>query len=83
MGGWKPPWGIELRVDMASAYVMFVVSGVAAIVLPFGPGSVNLSVPKHRMYLFYAAFLLCLCGRTDRVRKRRRIDTSDVSARLN
>ena len=62
MGGWRPPWGIELRVDSASAYVMFVVSAVAAIVLPFGPGSVNLSVPKHRMYLFYAAFLLCLTG---------------------
>ena len=62
MGGWAPPWGVELRIDSANAYVMFVVTAVASVVLPFGAGSANLSVPPHRMYLFYAAFLLCITG---------------------
>lgn len=62
MGGWAPPWGIELRVDTANAYVMLLISAIASVVLLFGAGSAQLSVAKHRMYLFYAAFLLCMTG---------------------
>lgn len=62
MGGWRPPWGIELRVDLANAFVLTLVSMIASVVLPFGAGSANVTVPDHRLYLFYAAFLLCLTG---------------------
>ena len=62
MGGWAPPWGIELRIDAANAYVMLLISAIASVVLLFGAGSAHLSVAKHRMYLFYAAFLLCMTG---------------------
>ena len=62
MGGWAPPLGIEYRVDAANAYVLLIVSGIASVVMPFGLGSANLTVPPHRKHLFYAAFLLCLTG---------------------
>jgi len=32
LGGWSPPWGIEYRVDPLSAFVLVVVTAVAAVV---------------------------------------------------
>ena len=62
MGGWAPPLGIEYRIDLANAYVMVIVSAVAAVVLPFGPTGAGLDLERGREYLFYAAFLLCIAG---------------------
>ena len=62
LGGWEPPLGIELVIDPVNAFLLVLVSAMAAIVLPFGPGSATLAIPPGRHHLFYAAFLLCLCG---------------------
>jgi len=62
LGGWAPPLGIELRVDLLNAYLLLIVSGISAVVFPFGLGTSGLSIPEGREYLFYSAFLLALCG---------------------
>jgi len=62
MGGWAPPLGIELRVDLLNAYVLVIVSGIASVVLPFGIEGAKLRIPRERTYLFYAAFLLGVSG---------------------
>ena len=62
LGGWEPPLGIEYRIGPSNAYVMLIVSAIAAVVLPFGLGSANVTVPPNRKHLFYAAFLLCITG---------------------
>lgn len=62
LGGWAAPWGIEYRVDALGSFVALIVSGIAALVLTFARRSVAAEVPPGRVYLFYAAFLLCLCG---------------------
>jgi multicomponent Na+:H+ antiporter subunit D len=62
LGGWAPPWGIELRVDQVNALVLTLVSGMSAVVLPFALGSLRDEVASDRIYLFYASWLLCLCG---------------------
>ncbi len=61
LGGWDPPWGIEYRVDVVSAYVLVIVTAIASVVLPVGSG-VGMAIPTGRKHLFYAAFLLCLAG---------------------
>ena len=61
-GGWKPPWGIAYSVDVVNAYVLLIVSAIASVVLPVGPGAAAHSIPKGREYLFYASFLACLAG---------------------
>ena len=33
LGGWPAPWGIEYRIDAANAFLLVLVSGMAAIVL--------------------------------------------------
>jgi len=62
LGGWEPPVGISLNIDLASAYVCLIVATIASVVMPFGLGQGALTVPQERWHLFYAAFLLCMSG---------------------
>ncbi len=62
LGNWAVPWGIECRLDSLNAFVLLIVSGIAAVVLPFAPHTVKDEVSGDKQYLFFAAFLLCLTG---------------------
>jgi multicomponent Na+:H+ antiporter subunit D len=62
IGGWAPPLGIEYRVDAANAFVLFLVSGIATVVLPFAYDSVRAEIAERNQALFYTCFLLCLSG---------------------
>jgi multicomponent Na+:H+ antiporter subunit D len=62
IGSWPAPWGIEYRIDGLSAFVLMLVSGVAAIVLPYCRRSIEAELPREQQYLFYAMFGLCLAG---------------------
>jgi multicomponent Na+:H+ antiporter subunit D len=61
-GGWRPPWGIELRVDLLNALVLVIVTGICAIVVTAAPRSLEQEVPRRKHYLFYALYLLCMTG---------------------
>jgi len=61
-GGWPRPYGIEYRVDILNAFVLVLVSGIAAVVFFAGPAEARRAIPEGREYLFYAAALLCLTG---------------------
>ena len=39
LGGWAPPIGIELRIDILNAFVLLIVTGISAIVLIAAPRS--------------------------------------------
>ena len=45
IGNWPPPWGIEYRVDRLSAFVLVLVSGLAAVVLPYSRASIESEIP--------------------------------------
>lgn len=62
LGGWAPPWGIEYRIDLLGAYVLLIVSAIAALTLSFAYRSVEREIPKQRHAYFYAAFLLAFAG---------------------
>jgi multicomponent Na+:H+ antiporter subunit D len=62
LGSWEPPWGIEYRIDLFGAFVLLLVAGVAALVLPYCRRSIEVEIPRSQHYLFYAIFLLCLAG---------------------
>ncbi len=62
IGSWPPPWGIEYRVDRLSAFMLVLVSGIAAVVLPYSRASIEAEVPPEQHYLFYTMFALCLTG---------------------
>lgn len=62
IGSWPPPWGIEYRVDRLTAFVLVLVSGMAAIVLPWSRTSIGRELPREQHYLYYAMFGLCVAG---------------------
>ncbi len=62
IGNWPPPWGIEYRVDALTALVLMLVSGIAAVVLPYSRASVEDEIEPGLHYLFYAMFALCVAG---------------------
>lgn len=62
LGNWAPPLGIEYRVDLANALVLFLVSGIAAIVFTFSFQSVKLEIDAAQTPLFYCALLICMTG---------------------
>ncbi len=62
VGGWPPPWGIELRVDAANAFVLLAVSSVSTLVLLYARDSIQKEIDQSQHALFYTAHLLCLAG---------------------
>jgi multicomponent Na+:H+ antiporter subunit D len=62
LGGWPPPWGIELRIEVVNAFVLVIVTGISAVVLSSASTCLAAEVPEERHYLVYAAFLLCMTG---------------------
>ena len=62
VGGWAPPWGIELRVDAANAFILLVVSALSTLVLIYSKDSVKKEVDSSQRGLYYTAHLLCLAG---------------------
>ncbi len=62
LGGWAPPFGIEYRVDLLAAFVLVLVSGVAAVIMPFARVSVAHEIEGDKQVWFYTMYLLCLTG---------------------
>ena len=62
LGGWAAPWGIEYRIDILSAFVLLIVSGIGAVVMPYSWTSVEKEIVHERTYLFYCMILLCMTG---------------------
>jgi len=62
LGGWAAPLGIVYQIDLLNSFVLLIVSGIAAVVLPYARQSVMAEIDAARGYLFYAALLLLLTG---------------------
>ncbi|MFQ5563718.1 MAG: monovalent cation/H+ antiporter subunit D family protein [Parvularculaceae bacterium] len=62
LGDWAPPLGIEYRIDLANALVLFLVSGIAAVIFPFAYDSVRSEIDERQSPLFYCAMLICIAG---------------------
>jgi multicomponent Na+:H+ antiporter subunit D len=62
MGNWAPPLGIEYRIDFVNAFVLLIVSALGAVITPYARESVRAEFGTNRIYMFYTAYMLCLCG---------------------
>jgi len=62
LGGWAPPIGIEYRVDRVGAFIVVLVSVMAAGVLLYAPRSIASEIPRRRRGWYYSMFLTCLAG---------------------
>lgn len=62
LGGWAPPWGIEYRVDLLSAFILVLVTTIGAAIMPFARKSVAHEIDGDKQAWFYTMYLLCLTG---------------------
>ena len=62
MGGWAPPIGIEYRVDLINVFVLLVVSGVGAVIIPFARKGTAARFDCNNQAWFYTMYLLALTG---------------------
>lgn len=62
LGGWEPPFGIEYRIDVVSAFVATFVSGIGALVASYAPRSLSIEVPPGQLHRFWTLYLLALAG---------------------
>ena len=62
IGGWAAPTGIEYYVDVMNASMLVLVSSISSVVLLYAYHSVRKSVNSTKLYLFYAAWILCVTG---------------------
>ena len=62
LGGWAPPLGIEYRIDAANAFVLFLISGISSVVIPYARRSIAHEIRQASQTLFYCCYLLCFAG---------------------
>jgi len=61
LGGWKPPWGIEYRIDHLNAIMLVLVSLLSLLVAVHAKKSVEQELPEQTA-LFWSLFILLITG---------------------
>ncbi|MCP4371088.1 MAG: monovalent cation/H+ antiporter subunit D family protein, partial [Deltaproteobacteria bacterium] len=61
LGGWKPPWGIEYRIDHLNAIMLVLVSLLSLLVAIHAKKSVEQELPE-KTTLFWSLFILLITG---------------------
>jgi multicomponent Na+:H+ antiporter subunit D len=62
IGNWPRHVGIIYHIDVASAYILTIISSIAIFVFPYAKKSVEKEIPEEKIHYFYAAMILCLTG---------------------
>jgi multicomponent Na+:H+ antiporter subunit D len=61
LGGWKPPWGIEYRIDHLNAVMLVLVSLLSLLATVHAKKSVERELPE-KTTLFWSLFILMITG---------------------
>lgn len=62
LGGWPPPWGIELAIDHLNAFIAVIVSFMSLIVAVYSKKSIEQELPADKISYFYTIYLLLSTG---------------------
>lgn len=62
IGGWAAPAGIEYNLDRLTAFILVIITGLAAFILIGARENLENEIAADRLYLFYTAFLLNMTG---------------------
>jgi len=61
LGGWKPPWGIEYRIDHLNAIMLVLVSLLSLLMATHAKKSIERELPE-KTTLFWSLFILLITG---------------------
>jgi multicomponent Na+:H+ antiporter subunit D len=62
IGSWPEEYGIAYNVDALNAYIIFVVAAIGFLSTIYAKESVAHEIAKDRHHMFYAVWLLAICG---------------------
>ena len=62
LGGWIAPYGIEYVIDRLNAFILIIISAIAAVVFPYSRISIEAEINPNQRGLYFTAMLLCLSG---------------------
>ncbi len=62
LGDWPSPFGIVYQVDAVNAFVVLIISSIAALVTTYAREGILKEIQGRNQTLFYAVFLLCVSG---------------------
>ncbi|HAP31669.1 MAG TPA: monovalent cation/H+ antiporter subunit D family protein [Firmicutes bacterium] len=62
VGGWPPPWGIELVIDELGAMLLLLITGCSLLILLFSLRSLPKEIPGEATGWYYTIFLLTVTG---------------------
>lgn len=62
IGGWKPPIGIEYRLDQLNGFFLFIISFLTLISIIYAKTLTNAEIEGEKHGMFYSVFLLCFAG---------------------
>jgi len=62
LGGWAAPWGIEYRIDSASALILLILCIVFLVCVVYSYTSTRLEIQKEKSVWFFTALILCFTG---------------------
>jgi multicomponent Na+:H+ antiporter subunit D len=58
LGGWEPPWGIEIRVDFTGLFMLTIVCCVSLAALVYSRRYVEHELEEGKLFAYYSLFLL-------------------------
>ncbi len=58
LGGWEPPWGIEIKVDFAGLFMLSVICSVSLLCLVYSRKYISKEVEPGKAFAYYSLFLL-------------------------
>ncbi len=62
VGGWNPPWGIEIFIDEVSAMMLVLLSGCSLVIGVFSLNSLHREIPPEATGWYYTLYLLTLAA---------------------
>jgi multicomponent Na+:H+ antiporter subunit D len=62
VGGWEPPYGIELVVDPLSAFMCLIISLLSLFVVVYSRNYIEKELPKGKAISYYTLLLLLIGG---------------------
>ncbi|QNO13620.1 monovalent cation/H+ antiporter subunit D family protein [Alkalicella caledoniensis] len=60
LGGWEPPWGIELSVDYLSIFMLMVINLISLLVLIYAQKDLAHEIEKELEPWYYTLFILLI-----------------------
>lgn len=58
LGGWIPPWGIEIRIDYLGLFMASLISAIGILALIYSKRYIEKELPPTRMTYYYTLYLL-------------------------